>query len=97
MGLFKNKLADGLPERKGPYWSAEYAPSYSPDDGWLPDDLDEIFATVNAMGTRLSRFLRRQERAALLVGYVLATTIIRTFALKEAEPPKGSPAAFFGL
>ncbi len=97
IGLFKNELSDGLPERIGAYWTAEKTPGYSPKGGWLPENLDKIFTTVNAMGTRLSQFSRKEEMAALMAGYLMADVRVRMFALKEAEPPTGPPEALRGF
>ncbi|MEM7270296.1 MAG: patatin-like phospholipase family protein [Pseudomonadota bacterium] len=97
ISLFKNQLEDGLRERVGAYWSAEHAPKFSPGDGWLPDDLKAVFATVNDMGTRLSKFSRPEERAALTAGWLMADVRMRMFAMKDAPPPDGPSEVFSGF
>ncbi len=97
VNMFKNELADGLRERRGAYWSAEHTPAFSPKGGWLPDNLAEVFRTVNEMGTRLKQFDRKTELAAMLAGYIMADVRARMFALPDAEPPTGPPEALRGF
>lgn len=97
INMFRHKLADGLKERAGAYWAAEKMPQTSPNGGWLPDDVEDVFKTVNGMGTRLKQFDRKVEKAAMLAGYLQADVNIRRWALPDAEPPIGPPEAMRGF
>jgi hypothetical protein len=63
----------------------------------LPEDVDDVFKTVNAMGTRLKQFDRKIEKAAMLAGYLQADVNIRKWSLRDAVPPKGPPEAMRGF
>jgi len=97
INMFRHKLSDGLRERVGGYWSAEKTPKSSPHGGWLPDDLEDVFKTVNEMSTRLKQFDRKVEKAAMLAGYLQADVNIRKWTLRDAEPPTGPPEAMRGF
>lgn len=97
INMFRHKLDDGLRERVGAYWAAEKTPKSSPNGGWLPEDVDDVFKTVNAMGTRLKQFDRKIEKAAMLAGYLQADVNIRKWSLRDAESPKGPPEAMRGF
>jgi NTE family protein len=89
--LFTNKLADGLPERAGAYWTistpADRFPAWG--DGWAAEA--KTLKAAADQPTRLTRFTRAQQEDAILSGYSYADAAIRSYAIKDATPPAKPP------
>lgn len=88
--LFQHILADGLPERRGVYWTADTAmEKFAKHDGWKPSKaaLDRARDTP----TRLQALDRDQQRTVIEAGYAFADAGVRTRLLPDAPPPDGPP------
>lgn len=90
VGLFRNKLADGLAERVGAYWTAGTdIAAYGAAGGWAPDAATLIRA--RDLPTRLDAFKPEDQKAALAAGYAHADRAIRGYLWPDAPPPAGPP------
>jgi NTE family protein len=90
ISLFKNKLADGLPERIGAYWTAGTRMENFPiHDGWKPtaEELEEAANTP----TRLEALSRAEQRTVINAGYAYTDAGIRSYLMPDAAPPAGPP------
>lgn len=91
VGLYRNILADRLPERRGAYWTADTAMADFPKrDGWKPS-LAELHVARDTP-TRLEALDRAQQVAVLNAGYAFADAGMRSYLLPDAPPPQGPPA-----
>jgi NTE family protein len=91
VGLFRNKLGDGIGERIGAYWTAGTdIESFDKRDGWRPaeGEIDKARLTP----TRLEALSSEEQRVIINAGYAFADRAIRTNLLPEAPPPQGPPA-----
>lgn len=90
--LFKHKLADGIGERIGAYWTAgtdiEAYPAKKA--GWAPTPAE--LAKARDLPTRLAKFSPSEQTAALNAGYAYADRAIRAYLLPDAALPTGAPA-----
>ena len=89
--LYRNTLQDNLPERAGAYWTMATDPQRFTawNSGWKAGA--DILAAARAQPTRLRRFSRAEQMAAILSGYSYADASIRSYALIDAPPPAGPP------
>lgn len=90
VNLFRHKLADGLPERRGAYWTAGTKMDAFPvHDGWKASaaDLEKAANTP----TRLEALSRDDQRTVILAGYSHADAGIRSYLMPEAPPPSAPP------
>ncbi len=91
VALFRNKLADGLGERVGAYWTAGTdIELIGQRDGWRPTDAE--LAQAREMPTRLEALNESEQRVVLLAGYAYADRSIRTYLMPDAPPPAAEPA-----
>ena len=91
VGLYENKLADGLPERAGTYWTADTALTNFPiHDGWKPT-ADELHKARDTP-TRLEALSRPDQMTVINAGYAFADAGVRSYLLPDAPPPDSAPA-----
>lgn len=90
VGLFRHKLADGLPERCGVYWTADTAMGdFAIHDGWKPS-LAELNKARDTP-TRLEALSRDEQATVINAGYAFADAGVRSRLLPDAPPPSGPP------
>ncbi|WP_055121129.1 patatin-like phospholipase family protein [Roseibium album] len=90
VSLFQHKLADGLCERIGAYWTAGTdITKYKVPVGWVPSS-DELNQAANTP-TRLEALNRQEQDVVIRAGYAYADAGMRRYLLTEVEPPAGPP------
>lgn len=89
INLYRNTLNDGLPERRGAYWTIASPTQNLAWDGWKASDAQ--LKTARDMATRLKKFDAATQKAAILSGYSYADGAARAFLVPEAEAPTAEP------
>lgn len=88
--LYKHKLSDGLPERRGAYWTADTAMGDFPKhDGWKP--AKEALDRARDTPTRLQALDTEQQRTVIEAGYAFADAGVRSYLMPDAPLPDGPP------
>lgn len=91
INLFRNTLSDGRPERAGAYWTIATDPA-AYGAAWNGYKADAALLRAAAgMPTRLRKFPRSEQNAAILAGYSHADAAIRRYYLESAAAPAAAP------
>ncbi|GFE64241.1 patatin-like phospholipase family protein [Litoreibacter roseus] len=85
INLYRNMLRDGLPERRGAYWSIATDPDDLEWTGYKASDA--MLQIARDMDTRLKRFEPEVQRAAILAGYSYADGTVRKYLMPNAPAP----------
>ncbi|MCR8547435.1 patatin-like phospholipase family protein [Salipiger sp. P9] len=90
ISLFTSKLSDGLPERRGAYWSAgSTLENYPVHDGWKPDA--QTIEAAKLTSTRLKGLSRDAQKQIIYAGYGFADAGLRSYLPDGGTPPEGPP------
>jgi NTE family protein len=90
VAMFNTRLADGLPERAGTYWTAGTSVTGFPvHDGWKPTAAE--FEAAKLTPTRLEALGPDEQRVVIRAGYGYADAGLRSYVLKGAPAPAGPP------
>lgn len=89
VSLYRNILNDNLPERRGAYWTIATGTKNLAWDGWKATDAQREMA--QNMATRLKKFDRATQKAAILSGYSYADGAARAYLVPEADAPTAEP------
>ncbi len=89
INLYRNQLEDGLTERRGAYWTIATSTPGLAWDGWKASAAQ--LKTAREMATRLKKFDRATQKAAILSGYSYADGAARKFLVPEADAPTSEP------
>ncbi|WP_118134700.1 patatin-like phospholipase family protein [Oceanicella sp. SM1341] len=93
INLFRHRLADGRPERRGAYWTAGTELEDFPlRDGWKPTP--DTIARARDTPTRLEALSRPEQKVVVEAGYAFADAALRSYLLPDAPPPVGPPRVF---
>lgn len=84
--LFEHRLSDGLPERRGCYWTAQTKiEDYDIHAPWT--NADPQFRAALESPTRLKALPRGGQIPVIRAGYAFADAAVRTHLLPDAPPP----------
>lgn len=90
INLFQRELADGLPERRGAYWTAgTRMDAFPTHDGWKPTDAD--LARAANTPTRLEALSAEDQRTVINAGHAYADAGMRSYLMPDAPAPAGPP------
>lgn len=90
VSLFKNRLADGLTERAGAYWTAgSDLADFPARDGWAA--APDVLETARLTPTRLEALDRAEQDPVILAGYTFADRGIRSYLMPDAPAPAAAP------
>ncbi|WP_170317847.1 patatin-like phospholipase family protein [Paroceanicella profunda] len=93
INLFRHRLADGLPERRGAYWTAGTKMEDFPlHDGWKPSA--DTLRRARDTPTRLEALSRPEQKVVVEAGYGYADAALRSYLLPGAPAPAGPPRVF---